>query len=435
MARLLIVVSLLLFPSTLSLPAIAQDILRGHGGPVRALAVRSDVPELISGSFDAAVIVWDLERNAARRVLRFHDGAVNAVAVLTERCLASAGEDKRIAIWCGEDARPARVLDGHAAPVTSLAPLDGGRRLASGSFDGTVRLWDAANGRLERTIAEHKGPVTALVVTADGSAIVSAGADGALIRTELAASAGATRLGLMGPVTALGSTPDGSIVAASSDGLVRIVSPALAVVAEIEVDTIPLASLAVSRDGRLIATAGLRGGIAVIEVAGHRIVHRLTGPGLPVWSLAFDADNRTLLSGGADRVVRRWDAATGKALSSTFPERDVVAEAVAGGERGAAVFRACQACHTLGPDGGNRAGPTLSGIFGRRVGTAPGYVYSDGFAMLDIVWSRETIARLFEVGPAAYTPGTKMPEQTITNPADRQALVDWLERITVTARH
>ena len=47
---------------------------------------------------------------------------------------------------------------------------------------------------------------------------------------------------------------------------------------------------------------------------------------------------------------------------------------------------------------------------------------------MDIVWTPETVSRLFEIGPAAYTPGTKMPEQRITDPADREALVDWLQR-------
>jgi cytochrome c len=50
---------------------------------------------------------------------------------------------------------------------------------------------------------------------------------------------------------------------------------------------------------------------------------------------------------------------------------------------------------------------------------------------LDIVWSKETIAKLFEIGPAHYTPGTKMPEQTINAEDDRKALVDFLARVTV----
>ena len=40
------------------------------------------------------------------------------------------------------------------------------------------------------------------------------------------------------------------------------------------------------------------------------------------------------------------------------------------------------------------------------------------------------LAKLFEVGPTIYTPGTKMPEQRITDPDDRRALVEWLARVT-----
>ena len=100
------------------------------------------------------------------------------------------------------------------------------------------------------------------------------------------------------------------------------------------------------------------------------------------------------------------------------------------GDRGAEVFRACVACHTLKSDDGPRAGPTLAGIFGRKIATAPGYHYSEALKKLDIVWTPETVARLFEIGPMTYTPGTKMPEQKITSAEDREALVRFLERAT-----
>jgi len=100
------------------------------------------------------------------------------------------------------------------------------------------------------------------------------------------------------------------------------------------------------------------------------------------------------------------------------------------GDRGAEVFRACVACHTLSPDEGNRAGPTLHGVFGRRIATLPGYNFSPALKQLDIMWTPETVAKLFEVGPMQYTPGTKMPEQKIGVPEDRQALVRFLEKAT-----
>ena len=100
------------------------------------------------------------------------------------------------------------------------------------------------------------------------------------------------------------------------------------------------------------------------------------------------------------------------------------------GDHGAEVFRACVACHTLSPDEGNKAGPTLAGIFGRRIATLPDYNFSPALKKLNIIWSPETVSKLFEVGPATYTPGTKMPEQTIGSADDRKALVDFLGKVT-----
>jgi cytochrome c len=196
----------------------------------------------------------------------------------------------------------------------------------------------------------------------------------------------------------------------------------------------PLVALAISRDGSAIAAGGIRGAVAIIERADRSLRANLVGPGLPVWSLAFTADGRELLSGGADRLVRRWNARTGEHLGQVVPRAgaDLLAAipGAASGERGAQVFRACAACHTLTPDDGARAGPTLHGVMGRRIGAQPDYNFSPALRGMDIVWSKETIARLFEIGPNAMTPGTKMPEQIITSAEDRKALVEWLERVT-----
>jgi cytochrome c len=65
-----------------------------------------------------------------------------------------------------------------------------------------------------------------------------------------------------------------------------------------------------------------------------------------------------------------------------------------------------------------------------RIATLPGYDFSKALRNLDIVWTPETVSRLFELGPATFTPGTKMPEQKITSAEDRLALVRFLERAT-----
>jgi cytochrome c len=99
-------------------------------------------------------------------------------------------------------------------------------------------------------------------------------------------------------------------------------------------------------------------------------------------------------------------------------------------DRGAQVFRACAVCHGLTEADTNRAGPSLHALFGRRVGTQPGFAYSPALRGMDIIWSPETVSRLFELGPTAYLPGTSMPEQRVGDPQDRAALVRFLEKVT-----
>src|SRR6202011_510046 len=176
--------------------------------------------------------------------------------------------------------------------------------------------------------------------------------------------------------------------------------------------------------------ASIGGSVAVIDRKTRDLARTLVGPGLPVWSVAFLPDSRTLLTGGADNIIRRWDAVTGDPVDPILLETSGDPLAAYAGDRGAEIFRACVACHTLGAEQANRAGTTLRGVFGRRIATLPGYNFSKALKRLDIVWTPETVSRLFEIGPSAYTPGTKMPEQRIGSEQDRAALVKFLERAT-----
>ncbi|MGH8638349.1 MAG: WD40 repeat domain-containing protein, partial [Burkholderiales bacterium] len=124
----------------------AHAQLRGHGGPVRAVAVSPDGKSALTGSFDTSAIRWSLERNSATAVLRFHDGAVNAAVLLPDGRAVTSGEDARIVISRPRETKPVAVLEGHKAPVVGLAVSPDGKTLASASWDHTARLWPLASG-------------------------------------------------------------------------------------------------------------------------------------------------------------------------------------------------------------------------------------------------------------------------------------------------
>lgn len=409
-----------------TMPATSQE-LRGHGGPVRAIAVSPDGLSAMTGSFDQSAILWQLSTGAAQAVLRFHDGAVNAVIALPDGRFATGGADGRVALWAGTGAKPAQVFEGHKAPVSALAVSLDGQTIASASWDETIRVVSLQTGAV-RVLEGHKGAVNGVAFLQAGG-LASSGYDGS-IRLWAADGGAVQTIQLEMPQNGLAAAPDGELAVAGADGKLRIIGHDGQISATIEIGPTPLIALAQSADGRQLAAGGLRGQVAIIDRIERKVLANLSGPGLPVWSLAFTPDGRELLSGGADRLVRRWNARTGEHIGTIVPQAGADALAGLDSERGAQVFRACAACHTLTPNDGNRAGPTLHGLFGRRIATAAGYNFSAPLKAMDIIWTKETVAKLFEIGPNAYTPGTKMPEQTIPAAEDRQALVEWLERVT-----
>lgn len=424
-ARYATVLALLLAASWVIAPAQAQ--LRGHGGPVRALAVSTDGTRLISASFDTTAIIWSLASGTAQTVLRFHEGAVNAAVVLQDGRVATAGEDGRIAIWQLSQDKPATVLQGHTAPIVSLAVSPDGRTLASASWDTTARLWPL-DGSPARVLEGHQQNVNGVAFTPDGRAVTTVGYDLTLRIWPMGGGAPAI-VTLPSPLNSVAVARDGEIVAAGATGKVYFLSPTGERRSEVDAAEVPIIALAMSDDSKLVAASSIRGAVAVIDRAGHKLERTLVGPGLPAWSVAFLPDNGTLLTGGTDRLIRRWNARTGEHAGDVTMSGPADPLAPYKGDPGAEVFRACVACHTLKPDEGPRAGPTLSGVFGRRIASLPGYDFSPALKDLDIVWTPETVSKLFEIGPAAYTPGTKMPEQRV-GAEDRAALVTFLEKAT-----
>jgi len=186
----------------------------------------------------------------------------------------------------------------------------------------------------------------------------------------------------------------------------------------------PLSAVAVAGDA--LATAGTDGVIRLWSLKTRRLRHTLRAVGAPVWGLAFDPEGRRLLAAGGDGSARLFDVATGQPIGDAA--RPATAALPEADSRGAELFRKCAACHTLTPDGGHRAGPTLYRLFGREAGGLPGYDYSPALTRAEIVWTPETVSRLFAQGPHVVTPGSKMPIQRMPDAQDRRALIAYIQR-------
>lgn len=198
----------------------------------------------------------------------------------------------------------------HPKAITAAAFLPDGKQFATTSADGTLKVWDVAAARKHHKVMEDK----------------NGEAKPALPKPVLNVSAhpGAQ-------VTCLAVSPDGKRLATGgSDGSVRLWDAADGKLVAALKDAHPggVHAVAFSPDGRTLATGGADK-TAKLWQADEKpvVIHKLDHPG-PVNAVAFSPDGKQVASGSGvpkeSGVVQVWDVETGKAAYKLEGHEDVV---------------------------------------------------------------------------------------------------------------
>ena len=94
-------------------------------------------------------------------------------------------------------------------------------------------------------------------------------------------------------------------------------------------------------------------------------------------------------------------------------------------ERGRLLFRACIACHSLGP-GEHRLGPSLAGVFGRKAGAAEGFrYYSPALRSSNVFWNELTLDAWI-ADPRSLVPGSGTGFAGLSDAQARADLIAYL---------
>jgi len=405
--------------------AQAQDFttLKGHGGPVTAIAV-SPSGQVLTASFDNSLGLW---QGRVPRWLEGHDAAVTAAIFTRDGVPVSGSDDFTVRIW-GE---APRILGSHRGKVTALAASPDGRYVASAGWDRTIRLWPLVAGAEPLQLAAPGAGVNALAFDAAGR-LFAGTLDGRVIRYD-DVSASPVPLARHGfGINELVAGP-GWIAYGAVDGGTRVIDPETgALIADFTLERRPILALAWHRGTDQLAVGDGQGYIMIIDTARWRIARdfRATRRG-PVWALAFSTDGKVIYAGGLDDVAYAWPVALLDRFDPANAIRSTVPRAEAEMPNGQRQFvRRCSICHALDAGPSRKAGPSLHGLFGRRAGTLAGYPYSPTLKGSDIVWNEATVDALFGEGPDRFIPGSKMPTQVIAAPEDRADLIAYLRRAT-----
>ena len=96
---------------------------------------------------------------------------------------------------------------------------------------------------------------------------------------------------------------------------------------------------------------------------------------------------------------------------------------------GEKVFKKCAACHAIAKGGGNKIGPALWGVLGRKAGSISDYKYSKAMATHGKSWSFEEMNG-FLTNPKKWIKGTKMSFTRLKNAKDRAAIILYMNENT-----
>jgi len=112
---------------------------------IKCSAIYRDM-NIISGSEDSYLRIWDSETGKCKQILEGHTGSITCVSTF-KHTIISGSTDHNIRVWSEDsngDFSCDHILYGHTTPISCVHIIhsDTNPQIISGSSDGTIILWD-----------------------------------------------------------------------------------------------------------------------------------------------------------------------------------------------------------------------------------------------------------------------------------------------------
>ncbi|CAB4408222.1 unnamed protein product [Rhizophagus irregularis] len=161
------------------IPNAVRATLTGHHGNVKCVEfIGEEGREIVSGSSDNTLRIWDTENSKEMGILEGHESRIwdvssNKIGTM----VSSASGDGSIKLWDTSKHVCVTSFTEHSSDVYSVRFHPGDNHIVTGGYDKIIRLYDVSAGRLVKTFTGHQLSVSKTIFNPLGNLIVSGSKD------------------------------------------------------------------------------------------------------------------------------------------------------------------------------------------------------------------------------------------------------------------
>jgi WD40 repeat protein/DNA-binding SARP family transcriptional activator len=303
----------------------------GAGQTINALQFSADSRLLLTKTAEGVITLWNIATRRPEAQITIPAGDENVWLSSDNQTVAvsqDVKDERGMDLWRMATGEKIGVrLGGHESAVNSVAFSADGSKIATASFDGAVRLWDAADGTLlHPSFTEHEGRVLSVAFSPDGRILATGGADHKILLYDVATGEQISEplVGHDNWVRDLRFDAAGDVLysAATGGSLIRWDMTRRKL---FDGHTDRVRSLALSPDGRTLATSGFDARILLWDAAtGKQLAELPTPHERSIIQVTYSPDGRYLAAADAGGMVSLWDVEKRQLLRPPLTEHESV---------------------------------------------------------------------------------------------------------------